>query len=249
MLRELGPNDYEELSRLDEGVPVPANRLVPAGAIGEILVASVWTTECAYDTCAICMEAFRERENVVELPQCCHVFHRVCVTKWLTECKGACPIDGVPVVIPHIEPRVVRRKAQSKKKEKLEVAPPPSLESQLESALIVRRVDVTRGSEAPPSASAGGGERVPRNPQNILPPSRQPRLAPQRHRSSSSSLEQRHERDLNGMFVGAPQRPLAAAPVPRAVRPPRPLAHGRSPVDGTTLPPVFTFTNVAIQQR
>lgn len=64
MYRDLGPEDFDMLSKLDENVPKR-------------------DTVRAEDLCG--------KLPVAKVPKA-HVFHQKCISKWLTECKNSCPI-------------------------------------------------------------------------------------------------------------------------------------------------------------
>jgi len=46
--------------------------------------------ECT--SCTICIEEFIRGEKLILLPQCGHFFHPQCITPWLQEKKGSCPL-------------------------------------------------------------------------------------------------------------------------------------------------------------
>lgn len=48
------------------------------------------------ETCTVCMVDLKEREDVVELPQCKHLYHPGCIKPWL-EGKKTCPMCLVEV--------------------------------------------------------------------------------------------------------------------------------------------------------
>lgn len=88
LFREITPEDYDLLLRLDETVakPVAAVETVkelPSAAACDFMGGS----------CSVCLTAFEEHDEVVELP-CGHHFHRECITKWLSECRRTCPLCG-----------------------------------------------------------------------------------------------------------------------------------------------------------
>eukprot|EP00747_Dinoflagellata_sp_TGD_P169734 gnl/TRDRNA2_/TRDRNA2_199514_c0_seq1.p1 gnl/TRDRNA2_/TRDRNA2_199514_c0~~gnl/TRDRNA2_/TRDRNA2_199514_c0_seq1.p1 ORF type:complete len:226 (+),score=16.59 gnl/TRDRNA2_/TRDRNA2_199514_c0_seq1:90-767(+) len=89
MYRDITPEDYDMLLRLDEFLPkktasttyVQRLRPVPFG-------------ERRYDTCGVCLTPFEDCDDVLAVP--CpaeHEFHRSCITKWLLEYKNSCPVD------------------------------------------------------------------------------------------------------------------------------------------------------------
>ena len=41
--------------------------------------------------CSICQEAFKSNQKIPKLP-CAHDFHWICLKKWVTERRGACPL-------------------------------------------------------------------------------------------------------------------------------------------------------------
>ncbi|XP_032806451.1 RING finger protein 24-like isoform X2 [Petromyzon marinus] len=47
------------------------------------------------ETCAVCLEDFREKDELAVCP-CKHAFHRKCLVKWL-EIRNACPMCNKPV--------------------------------------------------------------------------------------------------------------------------------------------------------
>lgn len=49
-----------------------------------------YTTSCT--TCSICIDDFRQGEQLRFLPLCRHAFHTDCIMPWLTERQGCCPL-------------------------------------------------------------------------------------------------------------------------------------------------------------
>lgn len=88
LFREITPDDYETLLRLDETVSRP---IASAASIESL------PTACARDLlgeeCAVCLAAFESQDLVATLP-CRHHFHRSCIAKWLSECRRSCPLCG-----------------------------------------------------------------------------------------------------------------------------------------------------------
>ena len=84
--RELGPEDYEMLLRLDEAVP-PRGLMTKA----EAAAALHRETSAAGTECSICLLDIDAGEAVSSLP-CEHVFHEACISKWLCERRVACPM-------------------------------------------------------------------------------------------------------------------------------------------------------------
>lgn len=86
--REITPEDYELLLRLDATVAKP---VVSKESIEVLPV--VPREDFAGGECTVCMSAFDVDDEVTELP-CRHRFHRHCITKWLHECRRTCPLCG-----------------------------------------------------------------------------------------------------------------------------------------------------------
>ncbi|KAM7514242.1 hypothetical protein LguiA_003825 [Lonicera macranthoides] len=42
--------------------------------------------------CTVCLEIYKEGEKCRVLPKCGHIFHAVCVDKWLRRNRGDCPL-------------------------------------------------------------------------------------------------------------------------------------------------------------
>lgn len=85
--RELTPEDYDLLCLLDESVP---NKSIAApGTVTSL--PRIAASECKADDCHVCLGRLDPSSCVVPLP-CGHVFHSDCISKWLTQCKGTCPL-------------------------------------------------------------------------------------------------------------------------------------------------------------
>jgi len=94
MSRDLTPEDFEMLSALDEGLP--------KRGIAEKDVVDSLPRMVVHDgakECGVCLSALEKDSDAVELP-CKHYFHAACISKWLTECKNACPICAAPIQRP-----------------------------------------------------------------------------------------------------------------------------------------------------
>ncbi|KAK7487297.1 hypothetical protein BaRGS_00021525 [Batillaria attramentaria] len=94
--REMTPEDYDMLLRLDEGI---APKTVQADVLGNlktdiIRVVTADGEECA--SCAVCMEQYEVGQSRKFLP-CGHVFHVQCIDTWLLNSSQNCPLDGLPV--------------------------------------------------------------------------------------------------------------------------------------------------------
>lgn len=42
--------------------------------------------------CSVCLSSFEEEEQIRELCNCCHIFHRICLDKWLDHRQTTCPL-------------------------------------------------------------------------------------------------------------------------------------------------------------
>lgn len=86
--REITPDDYELLLRLDKAVgqPVASTETVEA-------LPSVAPEEFKGQNCSICLAPFEDDSEVAAM-QCKHKFHRSCISRWLSECRKTCPLCG-----------------------------------------------------------------------------------------------------------------------------------------------------------
>lgn len=92
--RELTPEDYELLCRLDERVaPKTISKDVLSG-----LKTDVVSSSCVGEICTVCMDAYEIGQGRKFLP-CNHVFHAKCIDMWLENSSQNCPIDGLPIDI------------------------------------------------------------------------------------------------------------------------------------------------------
>lgn len=92
LFRDITPEDYETLLRLDETVAKPT--ACPDTVEG--LPTTSGKKLCGQE-CVVCLASFEESDVVTTLP-CRHHFHRSCVAKWLSECRNACPLCGSNVI-------------------------------------------------------------------------------------------------------------------------------------------------------
>lgn len=111
--RDITPEDYEMLRRLDSSVQpktlsprllekrAPCWRVpdTPAVCVADIADADESSARASAvdEQCSICMENFVADERVRKLP-CGHIFHASCVDEWLTRRSNVCPDDGLPVL-------------------------------------------------------------------------------------------------------------------------------------------------------
>merc|ERR1712032_645206 len=89
--RDISPEDYDLLGKLDEGKAKPKLsqeklQRFPVQTYGTLIAADV-------NECSLCRTAFRLDEEVRNL-QCCKraVFHCECIDPWLLESSDACPL-------------------------------------------------------------------------------------------------------------------------------------------------------------
>eukprot|EP00438_Fugacium_kawagutii_P026633 Skav216845 [mRNA] locus=scaffold2997:88812:101367:+ [translate_table: standard] len=86
--REITPDDYELLLRLDKAIsqPVASTETVEA-------LPSVLPEDFKGQNCSICLAPFEDDSEVAAM-QCKHQFHRSCISRWLSECRKTCPLCG-----------------------------------------------------------------------------------------------------------------------------------------------------------
>jgi len=111
MYRDLTPEDYETLSKLDAGVPKrdTAEKNLVDG------LPRVEAKTCAAKECGVCLGEMDPNLQVALLP-CKHAFHMECISKWLTQCKNACPICSQPIRGPSAERPPLEAVAEEMKK-------------------------------------------------------------------------------------------------------------------------------------
>lgn len=90
MNRDIRPEDFELLSKLDDAVP---NRNTAEQSLVESLP-EVRVSSCTTSECGVCLGCLAE--PVVQLP-CRHAFHQACISRWLTQCKNACPLCSASI--------------------------------------------------------------------------------------------------------------------------------------------------------
>ena len=96
--RELTPNDYELLLRLDESVP--KRNVMSADDVSAALTQQPLPAELVPNECSICVDELEEGEAVNIL--CCgHIYHPACIHSWLTTGKNTCPMCGTKQCAAH----------------------------------------------------------------------------------------------------------------------------------------------------
>lgn len=91
--REVTPEDYEVLLRLDEGV---APKTLASGILQSFKTDRVDQSSLGQE-CAVCMEVYEIGQTRKFLP-CGHAFHSNCIDTWLKNSSMNCPLDGLPVM-------------------------------------------------------------------------------------------------------------------------------------------------------
>jgi len=92
MYRDLNPEDFEMLSKLDERLP---KRNTAHSKIIDVLPRVV-AEEPGVSECRVCLAEVAPTTLLAQLP-CQHAFHPECISKWLTQCKNTCPLCSKPI--------------------------------------------------------------------------------------------------------------------------------------------------------
>lgn len=92
MHRDLRPEDFEMLSKLDERLP---KRNVAHSDFVDILP-RITAKDCGVSECRVCLTEVAPTTVLAKLP-CGHAFHPGCISKWLTQCKNTCPLCSKPI--------------------------------------------------------------------------------------------------------------------------------------------------------
>jgi len=92
LFREITPEDYELLLRLDESVARPT---ASKESVDGLPIAR-WE-QAEGQVCTVCLDPFRLNDTISLLPRCKHLFHKDCVSKWLLERHRKCPLCSVEV--------------------------------------------------------------------------------------------------------------------------------------------------------
>jgi hypothetical protein len=93
LFREITPEDYEMLLRLDATVAKPSAAAADA-VVATVEKLPLLSEEDFKDSsCAVCLTMFEVGDEVPLLP-CQHHFHRSCLARWLAERPGrpTCPL-------------------------------------------------------------------------------------------------------------------------------------------------------------
>jgi len=92
MYRDLNPEDFEALCKLDERLP---KRNTARWNVMDRLPRST-AGECGVTECGVCLAELDANAVVAKLP-CKHAFHPQCISRWLTQCKNTCPLCQAPI--------------------------------------------------------------------------------------------------------------------------------------------------------
>lgn len=95
MYRDLNPEDFETLNKLDERLP---RRNIVQHDLMEGLPRRL-ASECNCSECGVCLAELDPGARVVQLP-CGHGFHPACISRWLTQCKNTCPLCAARIDVP-----------------------------------------------------------------------------------------------------------------------------------------------------
>lgn len=87
MYRDLKPEDFDMLNKLDERVP--KRNIVQRNLVESLPRIPACDSGCT--ECGVCLSEMEPNLRVVQLP-CRHAFHTQCISKWLTQCKNTCPL-------------------------------------------------------------------------------------------------------------------------------------------------------------
>mmetsp|Transcript_136589 Transcript_136589/g.240818 ORF Transcript_136589/g.240818 Transcript_136589/m.240818 type:complete len:527 (+) Transcript_136589:56-1636(+) len=92
MYRDLSPEDFEKLSKLDERLP--KRNTAHRNLVDRL--PRMHAKDCNATECRVCLAELEPNAIVVKLP-CSHAFHPACISKWLTQCKNTCPLCSAPI--------------------------------------------------------------------------------------------------------------------------------------------------------
>jgi len=92
LFRDITPDDYELLLRLDETVERPTASKDKVDTLPRARA-----EDAEGQVCTVCLEAFNLKDSILSLPRCGHLFHKDCVSKWLLERHKTCPLCSVEV--------------------------------------------------------------------------------------------------------------------------------------------------------
>ncbi|KAJ6361779.1 hypothetical protein OIU78_002238 [Salix suchowensis] len=86
--------------------PVPSPQQIRCGLILTTFSDVTERMPGVCDTCAVCLSQLRDEDEVRELRNCCHVFHKDCIDRWVDhdhehdENHNTCPLCRAPLLTP-----------------------------------------------------------------------------------------------------------------------------------------------------
>lgn len=96
--RDITPEDYEMLLRLDEVREGETSQQQLALEDCEHLPVPQSHLRWQGETCAVCCSEMLISDDVCGLPCCDHVFHRQCISQWFSSRRAVCPLDNLSVL-------------------------------------------------------------------------------------------------------------------------------------------------------
>jgi len=96
--REITPEDYEYLSRLDELIKKKTVNDALLNKFKSEHVNQKLLEQLNGEVCGICLESYVLDQNIKHLP-CKHTFHSDCIDQWLKNQSHCCPLDNMSVEI------------------------------------------------------------------------------------------------------------------------------------------------------
>jgi len=108
LTRDLSPEDYDLLLRLDDTV----EKKTLKGKIDQSSFPTQEITKHEESPCVVCLSEYEIGEQVTMLP-CLHYFHTQCIINWLTNSSLNCPVDNLPLCISIPCKRTLRLKERS----------------------------------------------------------------------------------------------------------------------------------------
>ncbi|CAL0331993.1 unnamed protein product [Lupinus luteus] len=85
--------------------PPPEFQSLSALLIQEILPVVKFSDmeEPAAETCAVCLYEFEPDEEIRRLTNCCHIFHKGCLDRWMGYDQRTCPMCRTPFIPYHMQ--------------------------------------------------------------------------------------------------------------------------------------------------
>ena len=94
--RDITPEDYEYLTRLDEQIKKKTLDDAILERLRTVTIDKTMLTRADNDCCGICLDGYQVGQIVKYLP-CNHRFHADCIDKWLRNSSVNCPLDNLPI--------------------------------------------------------------------------------------------------------------------------------------------------------